>query len=418
MNNQLSPIDLYRLPWNLADNPISWLEPTSKCNLYCDGCYRENKNQSHKSMDEIKQELEVFAKYRKTDSISIAGGEPLTHPQIAEIVSLVGQFGWKPTINSNGALLNEELLIKLKKAGVWGFTFHVDSGQARPEWKGKNELELNDLRYKLAKLLADAGGISCTFNATIYPENLKYVPELLNWAHENIDIVQSMVFIIYRMAILGNNLDFYVGDKQVKFDEVMYSKNDDNRRTDISSEEIVGLVRENCPDFMPCAFLNGTEKVDTYKWLLSGRIGSKSKIFGYVGPKFMEIVQSLKHIATGTYLAYSRPSNHIVSPLYFLLAPFDKGLRKAISGYFREILKNPAQILKLPRYQTVLIIQPADIYSDGRVNMCDGCPDITVWNGSLVWSCRMEEQNRWGQNVRVVPRNNKLESSITLNLNK
>ncbi len=29
---------LYRLPWSLPDNAISWLEPTSACNLSCDGC--------------------------------------------------------------------------------------------------------------------------------------------------------------------------------------------------------------------------------------------------------------------------------------------------------------------------------------------------------------------------------------------
>lgn len=36
---------LYRLPWNLTDNAIAWLEPTMKCNLACEGCYRANINQ-------------------------------------------------------------------------------------------------------------------------------------------------------------------------------------------------------------------------------------------------------------------------------------------------------------------------------------------------------------------------------------
>ena len=96
-----SPNTLYRLPWNLADNAISWLEPTSKCNLFCDGCYRENRDLSHKSIDEIKHELDVFERLRKTDSISIAGGEPLMHPDLPEIVRLVSQKGWKAVINTN-----------------------------------------------------------------------------------------------------------------------------------------------------------------------------------------------------------------------------------------------------------------------------------------------------------------------------
>ena len=54
-----------------------------------------------------------------------------------------------------------------------------------------------------------------------------------------------------------------------------------------------------------------------------------------------------------------------------------------------------------------MIIQPADIYENGEINMCDGCPDMTVWNDKLVWSCRMEEQYRWGMNVRFVPKDKK-----------
>ena len=57
MKEDFSPQTIYRVPWNLTDNAISWLEPTSNCNLYCDGCYRENRSHSHKSLDEIQHEL-------------------------------------------------------------------------------------------------------------------------------------------------------------------------------------------------------------------------------------------------------------------------------------------------------------------------------------------------------------------------
>ncbi len=415
--DKLSPINLYRLPWNLTDNAISWLEPTSSCNLYCDGCYRENRKSSHKTLDEIENELDIFAKFRKTDSISIAGGEPLLHPNILEIIKIIRRRGWKALINTNAEILNEELLKKLKSAGINGFTIHIDSGQNRPKWKGKNEIELNELREHYAKMIAKIGGMSCTFNATVYPETIQFIPEMLKWAQKNIKIVQSMVFIIYRMAVLSKNFDFYVGDKKVKFDEIMYSTNDDNRRTDVSAEEIVEIIRMNAyNDFMPCAFLNGTEKPDTYKWLLAGRVGNKFNIFGYVGPKFMELIQTVKHLFTDKYLAYSHPRMQKNALIYLPLIIFDNGLRKVFKNYFKQIFINPISFFSGLAYQTVLIIQPADIYEDGRVNMCDGCPDITVWNNRLVWSCRMEELNNWGQNVRVVPR--KLEEQIEKELIK
>src|SRR3990167_2973259 len=72
----INSTDLYRLPWTLPDNGISWLEPTARCNLNCYGCYRKNIKDSHKSMEQVKHELDVFQSLRKTDCISIAGGEP------------------------------------------------------------------------------------------------------------------------------------------------------------------------------------------------------------------------------------------------------------------------------------------------------------------------------------------------------
>lgn len=400
----ISPKVLYRLPWNFADNAISWLEPTSKCNLHCDGCYRENREDSHKSLEEIQKELDVFERLRKTDGVSIAGGEPLMHPQIVEIVKMVKNKGWKPIINSNGILLNKELLSDLKKAGVYGFTFHVDSRQNRPNWKGKNEIELNELRLQLAEMLAEQGGISCSFNATVYPETVQYMPEVLKWAQKHIDIVNVIVFIIYRMAIFGKEFEFFVGQKKVDFDDMAYAKEEDSRRVDISSLEMVEEFRKAYPDFQPCAFLNGTINPDSYKWLLTGRLGNKHQIFGYTGSKFMEIVQTVKHLFTNSYLAYSKPSILKLGHLYLLLAPFDKELRKAFKSYFKSFLENPKAFFNKIVYQSVMIIQPADVYENGEVNMCDGCPDITVWNDKLVWSCRMEEQYRWGENVRIVPK--------------
>lgn len=402
MNLELSPINLFRLPWNLADNAISWLEPTSKCNLSCDGCYRENRINSHKTLSEIENELNVFGSLRRTDSISITGGEPLTHPKILDIVKMIKSRGWKAVINTNGALLDRNFLIELKKAGVFGFTFHIDSFQNRPEWKGKNEIELNELRLFYANMLKEVGGLSCAFNATVYPENLEYVPHLVKWAQENIDKVHIMVFIIYRMAIFGREFDFYVGDKKLDTDSIHYIMENIPHRTDISSNEVVKEIRKLEPDFNPSAFLNGTHKADSYKWLLAGRLGNKYEIFGYIGPKFMELVQNIKHFFTGTYLAYANPKIAKFGRIYFPFALFDDGMKFIVKKYFQSFFQKPLAFFNKLHYQSVLIIQPIDFLSNGDLNMCDGCPDMTVWNNQLVWSCRLEEQLKFGENVRAV----------------
>lgn len=320
------------------------------------------------------------------------------HPDIIEIVKMVKEDGLKPIINTNGKALTKELLAELKKAGVYGFTFHIDSKQGRPEWKGKNEIELNELRYHYAKMLADAGNISCAFNSTVYEDTMQYIPEMAKWAQKNIDIVQVMVFIIYR-AVNNSAYDFYLGPKKIDMGKLVYNE-DVPDRTDIKAEEVWEIIKKEYPDFDSCAYLNGSEQPDSFKWLLSGRLGTKKKIYGYVGAKGMEIIQTFYHIFNNKYLAYSKPKTTRKGKSVLLLSPFDKKIRKTFWNFF----KNTLNIFKRLHYQSIMIIQPIDVLDDGRQNMCDGCPDITVWNGKLVWSCRMEEQLNFGHNLKTYPK--------------
>ena len=109
MPAELNHLDYYRLPWNYADNGISWLEPTTDCNLRCEGCYRDPRG-GHKTLEEVRADLEVFKRLRKSDCMSIAGGDPLVYPQIIELVSMIKDMGWKPIINTNGLALDDKLL--------------------------------------------------------------------------------------------------------------------------------------------------------------------------------------------------------------------------------------------------------------------------------------------------------------------
>lgn len=402
---------LYRMPWTLPDNAISWLEPTSACNLACDGCYHENVPSSHKSLDVVRKELEIFKRLRNADGISIAGGDPVMHPQIVDIVKMIKEMGMKPIINTNGGPLTKELLKDLKKAGVYGFTFHVDSKQGRPKWKNKNEVELNELRLYYAEMLAETGNISCAFNSTVYEDTLQYVPDLVEWAAKHIDIVQVMVFILYRAAVPNLPFDWYVGGKKIDMGPLVYSFVE-QKKVDLKAPEVVTEIRKRFPEFTPCAYLNGTEKPDTFKWLLSGRVGTTKNILGYLGPKFMEIIQTFHHLFKGRYLAYAEPKLTSMGRSMMLLFPFDKGVRRIAGRYLKSLFTNPANLFRGVHYQSVMIIQPVDFMPNGGQNMCDGCPDITVWNGELVWSCRMEELKHFGAWVRTVPRDGQVTQKV------
>lgn len=401
-NGIINHRDLYRLPWSLPDNAISWLEPTSACNLACDGCYRENVASSHKPLEVVRHEVERFRELRNSDGISIAGGDPLMHPEIVEIVRMIAGMGLKPIINTNGGKLTMELLRELKNAGAVGFTFHIDSKQGRPKWKDKNELDLNDLRLYYAEMLAEVGGLSCAFNSTVYEDTLHYAPEMVAWAQKHIDIVHVMVFILYRAAAPQLPFDWYAGGKKIDMQALVYSESKE-RKIDLQAPDVVKEIRKQFPEFTPCAYLNGTEKPNSFKWLLTGRIGTKDRIYGYVGARFLETIQTMHHLMKGRYLAYTTPKMTGMGRTMMVLSPLDRGLKQAAGRYVKSVLSNPARLFKKLHYQSIMIIQPVDFLPNGLQNMCDGCPDMTLYNDELVWSCRMEELKQFGCWVRTVP---------------
>ena len=416
--NYIDPISLYRLPWTMPDNGITWLEPTAQCNLNCYGCYRKNIKNSHKTLDEVKHELDFFQSVRKSDCISIAGGEPLLYPDIVELVADIKSRGIKPIINTNGIALTDGLLDELKKAGVFGFTFHIDSKQGRgrdTKWLGKNEIELNELRLYYAEMLAAKGGIACSFNSTVYHDNIQYIPDLVEWAHKHIDIVHTMVFILFRYITPDTPFDFYAGDKKIIWNDIHYHS-DKKEVTDLMATDAVKVIKEKFPDFAPAAFLNGTAKPDHFKWLLTERVGNKNNIFGYAGNKFLELVMTTYHYFQDKYLSYASPKILSMGRLTLLNTwLFDKGIKKAFKNYLKYLAVNPFRIFKKVYMQSIMIIQQVDLMPNGDQSMCDGCPDITYWKDAdgvekLVWSCRLEEPMQYGGFLRMIPKEKEIVS--------
>ena len=97
---------VYRFPFTNIENPNTVIEPTTKCNLSCPGCYRVeflagNKNRQL-SLDEMKQYVDDVIAKRNTNYLSFLGGEPMLHPQLNEAIVYAKKQGL-------GCFLCEEL---------------------------------------------------------------------------------------------------------------------------------------------------------------------------------------------------------------------------------------------------------------------------------------------------------------------
>lgn len=213
---------LYRMPWSMNDNPIAWLEITDICNVRCEGCYRQRMT-GHKPLDQVKEEILFLKKWRNPDNVSIAGGEPLLHPQILDIVAFIAGNGIKPIILTNAVTLTPELLQELKGAGLAGFTIHIDSHQNRPHWENKTEEELNQLRQRYADMVATEGGMYVVFNSTVYPSTFHQIPDVVRWGQANIDRVHGLVFITYRTGITDTSVAYESTGQEVDLSRLSYT---------------------------------------------------------------------------------------------------------------------------------------------------------------------------------------------------
>ena len=128
------------------------------------------------------------------------------------------------------------------------------------------------------------------------------------------------------------------------------------------------------------------------------------KVMGYVGPKFMELVQNAHHLVAGRYLAYAPQWTLESGRSTLMMGVVEPGIREIFKNYVKHLVRNPLDVRRKLHFQSVMMIQPIDMLVDGRQNMCDGCPDVTVHDGQLVWSCRLEEYRQYGGLVTCAPR--------------
>jgi Radical SAM superfamily/4Fe-4S single cluster domain len=394
--------ELYRLPWTMSDNAMTWLEPTRFCNLKCDACFHFSDPLSHKSLKEIRSDMEQLMQLRKCDAMLIAGGEPLTHPKILEIIKIVKSFKVKPVLMTNGVGINEPMIREFKKAGLSGITFHVDSHQKRAGWEGKTESELNELRGIYATMLKNIKGLTCAFNTTIFPDTLEQVPEIVKWVLGNIDKVQILSLIAVRMINSADQIDYFIGNKKIDLEETPYNSTIQYRN--IISEEIYYQIKKVIPSYRFNSFLGGTSRSDAPKWVLSTHAGIKNRSFGNLGPRSMEFLQTFHHLLTGNYLGFNKSNLNKLGKETLPFAIFDKNVRQLFSNYLSFILRHPQYLFRPLFLQSITVVQPVDILLTGENDNCDGCPNKTLWQGRLISACRLEEYLIYGSPIQTIPK--------------
>lgn len=361
MNNKnkefsLNLENLYKLPWTNKDNPNWWIEPTTYCQLKCPWCYRwldtDKVKFTHIDLNILKNQVIEFIEKRNVQTISIAWWEPLMYPKILELVKFISSKKIFSKIYTNWILLNEKMLLKLKQAWVTEIIIHIDMFQEIPWWKWKNEKQLIKLRQKYVDLFKKVWGVNLGFIMPIWKDNIKYLPDLLKFYRTNIDVINLVVFTVFKDVHKNNHWDF---------DANSLAK-------EISKHTL----------YKPSSYLAKVKDKNLASWLFSMWFWNKDIYFWDVDSLiYKKLVESYYKKWWKYFITRKRKKLSFISLTWLL-----------INKTWREIIKN---ILfsknKDIFYQVILIIEPPKKVGD----WCESCPDLMyIWD-KLYPSCMINE---------------------------
>lgn len=115
---------------------------TYKCNLNCIFCFQKNNFiSSYLDFHKFKIILEKIKELNTIKLIELTGGEPFLNPNISDIIELIGN-DFQLEITSNGTLVNQKIIEKLKKVNLKSIKISVNAATSETYFKvtGKNIL--------------------------------------------------------------------------------------------------------------------------------------------------------------------------------------------------------------------------------------------------------------------------------------
>jgi tungsten cofactor oxidoreducase radical SAM maturase len=118
----------------LPDTRKLYIQPTSGCNLHCRTCIRNvwDETEDQMSMSTFERLVESLNNLPNLTRVVFSGfGEPLTHPNILEMIEAVRERNLAVTVGSNGLLLSTEMARELVKLGVDRLVVSLDG--VKPE---------------------------------------------------------------------------------------------------------------------------------------------------------------------------------------------------------------------------------------------------------------------------------------------
>ncbi|HLY42241.1 MAG TPA: radical SAM protein [Terracidiphilus sp.] len=140
---------------------LAQIIPARFCNLSCSYCNEYDKVSEPVPLEEMYRRIDHLGRLG-TAMIGISGGEPLTHPQLDDIIRRMRRTGAIAGMITNGYLLNVERIERLNRAGLDHMQISIDN--LEPDDVSKKSLKVLD---KKLQMLADHAEFHVNINSVV-----------------------------------------------------------------------------------------------------------------------------------------------------------------------------------------------------------------------------------------------------------
>jgi len=136
-----------------SDHPVmAQIIPMRFCNLSCAYCNEYDKVSEPVPLDEMFRRIDHLG-HLGTSIITISGGEPLTHPELDEVIRRIRHNGAMAGMITNGYLLSPERILRLNRAGLDHMQISIDN--LEPDDVSKKSLKVLDRQLVALSQLAE-----------------------------------------------------------------------------------------------------------------------------------------------------------------------------------------------------------------------------------------------------------------------
>ncbi len=140
---------------------MAQIVPMRFCNLSCAYCNEYDKVSDPVPVDEMLRRIDHLARLG-TSIITISGGEPLTHPELDQIIARIRHHGRMAGMITNGYFLMPDRIERLNRAGLDHMQISIDNVQ--PDEISKKSLKVLD---KKLQFLAEYAEFHVNINSVV-----------------------------------------------------------------------------------------------------------------------------------------------------------------------------------------------------------------------------------------------------------